>query len=1026
MARPATPPILSELRSTTSPASQVAALRALKHEIIGHEQQKRAWVGRGVLVLLARILNTSKGNGKRRDENDNGTAYHCRSPFVRTEEEEARLQAVVIVGSLAHGGPSYIPFIRAGAVIAPILSLLVTTESSVTTVLATLRTLNAVADAAALSPPEAKSRDRALFHNLYTDETLASIVRLLSQDPNSHHGQQQISLAAALIGKTCRDGNQRNLLVQTGVLEALASTLAAFVDIADSAASPSCIPRASLAFPGISSSSTQSQLAPILAAIGAIIDTSRSRALHLLSSPALTAVLLRLEADVTVPQERKASTRSHIGSVSVGARPSSRRLECLLPQVPSFAPKGTLPETSSHPPFGGISTPTRQPHSARALQHAHELVHGQIVESPHAEESPLVAWLMYVARVSSGLTRLLAAWIVSLFHDSGLVDKRRDLSFAMLLVPMLVRLLERGSMSAAEDHSVYGGNPLRPVNLTSQQQAPSILATLLVDSLDSQRAAVDAGAIKKLAQLLKETYNPISKDANPSPWAAEPITGDGPDGTHENPFVGDFVNNTTACQVAKVREAVLNALASLASIRDEYRKAIIENGVVPFVIESLKPFHRFPTGGTGESKAGVTPKDPSPQTQNPSGVILAACGATRSLSRSVTTLRTSLMDAGVAEPLFVLLKHHDGNVQVAATSVISNLVLEFSPMREAILEAGVLRTLCDHARSVDPSLRLSSVWALKHLILSAPKQLKRECLGELGPGWLKQIISHDVDDLMSASGSRSDREPTLGTPLAMGTPNAAGEQVDLLNATDGSAEGFRVFNEDDEEDSKMVDSVGASSRHQLESELWNQHQSAQGASGRRNIGATNQFRADGLAVQKEGLDFIRNLICGNDSMEMIDCLFEQLGQDKMFEILTSKLRPRLTNAFNRDRRSLDNSVRQTSPQTDIVTSVCYIVVHLAAGRPRHRQLLISQTELLRLLLTHFAHPSHEVRSACAWIVINLTWMDDQSDHSSCKERALELSNLGWVGQLKVLELDPELDVRERVKTALHQIQCALR
>lgn len=103
MARPATPPILSELRSSTSPATQVAALRALKHEIIGHEQKKRLWVGRGVLVPIARILNTSKGNGKRRDVSDNATTHHCRLPFVRSEEEEARLQAIVIVGSLAHG-----------------------------------------------------------------------------------------------------------------------------------------------------------------------------------------------------------------------------------------------------------------------------------------------------------------------------------------------------------------------------------------------------------------------------------------------------------------------------------------------------------------------------------------------------------------------------------------------------------------------------------------------------------------------------------------------------------------------------------------------------------------------------------------------------------------------------------------------------------------------------------------------------------------------------------------------------------
>lgn len=304
-----------------------------------------------------------------------------------------------------------------------------------------------------------------------------------------------------------------------------------------------------------------------------------------------------------------------------------------------------------------------------------------------------------------------------------------------------------------------------------------------------------------------------------------------------------------------------------------------------------------------------------------------------------------------------------------------------------------------------------------------------ECLGELGPGWLRKIICHDVGDLVSASETRSGRESRLGTPLAMGTPNAAGERVDLLNATAGSQEGFRVANEDVDEDCNMVNSVAALGRPQpaFEPELQNHHQSPWRATDRRNvIGAANQLRADDLAVQKEGLDFIRNLICGNDSLEMIDCLFEELGQEKLFDILTSKLRPRLTNTFDPDRRSLEHSVRQLSPQADIVTSVCYIVVHLAAGRPRHRQLLISQPELLKLILPLFAHPAHEVRVACTWIVINLTWMDDQSDYLSCRERAKELVQLGWYDKLQVLESDPELDVRERVKTAMHQVNCALR
>lgn len=581
------------------------------------------------------------------------------------------------------GGPAYIPPIRASAVVGPMLSLLSMTDSSATTVLATLRTLNTIADASALSQLEAKNRDKGLFHSLYNDEVLATIVRLLSQSSRPYLGQQQICLAAALIAKTCRDDSQRNLLVQTGVLDALALILATFVDATGCALRISRDSCSSPEPPDIASPSAQSRLAPILGAIGAIIDTSRSKALHFLSNPALTAVLLRIEADVAVPYEKKPNTRSHPGSTSVTSRPSSsRHLESLLPQIPSVIPKGTLPEPKFHPPFGAVGSSVRLPYSARALQQAHEIIHGQAGDSPQEDEHPLVAWLIYVVRACSGLTRLLAAWLISLLHESELVNKRRDVSFAMLLVPLLVRLLEKDSMSSKEDQLAYDDNPMRPTHLTSQQQAPSILATLMVDSPGSQRAAVDAGGIKKLAKLLKESYKPISKDLHLSQWTAEPLLENGSDGSNETVFMDDPASSASVIQVAKVREAVLTALASLASTKDEYRKTIIENGVVPFVIESLKPYHSLPTGGDSDIKVEANRQGPSPQIENPSGVILAACAATRSLSRSVTTLRTSLMDAGVAAPLFVLLKHHDVNVQVAATTVISNLVLEFSPMRE--------------------------------------------------------------------------------------------------------------------------------------------------------------------------------------------------------------------------------------------------------------------------------------------------------------------------------------------------------
>ena len=67
---------------------------------------------------------------------------------------------------------------------------------------------------------------------------------------------------------------------------------------------------------------------------------------------------------------------------------------------------------------------------------------------------------------------------------------------------------------------------------------------------------------------------------------------------------------------------------------------------------------------------------------NPVSVLIAACGAARALSRSVSVLRTTLIDSGVAEPVFRLLQHSEIEVQIAATATVCNLLTDVSPMRE--------------------------------------------------------------------------------------------------------------------------------------------------------------------------------------------------------------------------------------------------------------------------------------------------------------------------------------------------------
>lgn len=115
MARSSIPPALLELRSPTSPSAQVEALRDLKNEIVGHDQRKELAVRHGVVAPLARILRAeARRGGKRRARGGvaNGNAVaaagsSAAGPERRERdwgcEEEMRLQATVVVGSLALG-----------------------------------------------------------------------------------------------------------------------------------------------------------------------------------------------------------------------------------------------------------------------------------------------------------------------------------------------------------------------------------------------------------------------------------------------------------------------------------------------------------------------------------------------------------------------------------------------------------------------------------------------------------------------------------------------------------------------------------------------------------------------------------------------------------------------------------------------------------------------------------------------------------------------------------------------------------
>ncbi|KAK9457968.1 armadillo-type protein [Dipodascopsis uninucleata] len=492
---------------------------------------------------------------------------------------------------------------------------------------------------------------------------------------------------------------------------------------------------------------------------------------------------------------------------------------------------------------------------------------------------------------------------------------------------------------------------------------PKILHTLAVvcrDGGDVTDRCVEAGLIKKIVSIIVHV-------------------------APNNHFKGSWGKETNM----KFLSGGLMCLAALGLHKDEYRKMIINAGSLGVVMAVMN----------------------MPNTPAVREVKIAACHVLRTLSRSVVLLRTTLVESGVVggvvdllgespmsedtkshaillgtEPLAenfsidkdsVNLKLIDGpeveedlEVRTAAMAAVCNLVLEFSPLRKPILDKGILPLIAAGAKSRYAPLRLNSVWALKHL-----------------------VYGDDMD-------TRTLVVSQIGFPLLV-----------------------------------------------------------------------NLCRDSEPQVQEQALAFVRNLTCRSE--KFIDKLFENVGVDEMFRVIEEKLavNPVALNAEAEDASETlipdsesGTPLLSTSPYYgEIVVAALYILVHIAASVDRHREAVLCRQSLLEKVVQLMHHERDEIRLACVWMVLNLTSTEDrnysaslidedlssiregetsgggivhdesnrQSDESSphielhfadmYRRRASTLIRLGFRDKLEVLKQDRALDVREKTKLAIYNI-----
>ena len=507
-------------------------------------------------------------------------------------------------------------------------------------------TLNQIADAVAKEKPGLDANRRSLAvtfrEHIYTDTVVDDIADIMVQTAGPPKTNQQILLAIRLLAKTCVEDAHKKLIVDAGILDMLATKMVS-IAVADES------------IPQTDSTHSQREIVParflsdIMKAIAVIVKGSHFYTARFLYSHPIQQLF-------GWPKERT-STVYDVPDTSAHSS-----WDKLIPRVQTMTSK-TDPYTKSWPALGSYTG-----ESYTRLPSMESLPSRSIITDE--SESPLFIWLMYMARRGEGAERLSACYLLALLKKFGekwpLNDPSRttrERHFSYLVIPLVVKMIEESSEQAKKAHTL--GPAARYETRFVLERSPLVLAQLVAGNKTLQTAAVDAKIMPTLVQILKKSFERVTTNTKPL-WQPRSASLEVKDRQvdPESSTLGKPGLSADVLHAFRVREGALLALAALAGDQDTYRKLVIELGAATHIIESLVPYSE------SREKDG-----------NPDAVLRAACNVTRSLSRSVSVLRTSLIDHGIANPVFDLLTHQSIKVQIAATEVITNLVLEVSPMR---------------------------------------------------------------------------------------------------------------------------------------------------------------------------------------------------------------------------------------------------------------------------------------------------------------------------------------------------------
>jgi len=181
----------------------------------------------------------------------------------------------------------------------------------------------------------------------------------------------------------------------------------------------------------------------------------------------------------------------------------------------------------------------------------------------------------------------------------------------------------------------------------------------------------------------------------------------------------------------RAKEAALKVFASLSANDEKVRKQIVDNcsKLMDNIHQAINQNENVP-------------------------LQAAALQCLLSLSRSVQQLRTTFQDVKIWQPVITALKTSTSDDIISvSSSVLCNLLLEFSPCKDGLIDFGALDVLVALIKRNEIPLQINGIWGIMNLAYDANEDLKNKIVEVAGiHNILSLLDSSDVDVAVKALG----------------------------------------------------------------------------------------------------------------------------------------------------------------------------------------------------------------------------------------------------------------------------------